>query len=335
MKTYTVRHREGGGGEICETEVEAGSREELFGILKARKITAISVSEGGASGRRAGRRAGRPRPGLAKGVVAGIVVVVGALGAFWWLTRGEPAGSGEDEAKPRPGKIAEKASAAPRPKAAAPVREAAPKPPKPQRVGEIRDGKMLMVDGRLRTMSKHAVTTTVARISVADRTFERSTDRMLAHILEMEPGETLIGDSALLYKGFDKEFVKSLDTPIIYDKDDDVYVKELKAGVLALRQELKERMAAGEDINAVLAETRDQMQELGLYRQELKEQVVQLTQDRDLSQEDYDTIIQAANKMLEERGSKPLELPTAVKHRLKIWKTQNENGNENEKGDNK
>ena len=324
MKKYTVRHR-GSGGAVCETEVEADSREELFEILKARKITAISVAEGGASGRRG---TWRRRPVPAKGLAAGIVVVAGALGAFWWLSRSEPARPGEDEAKSRPGKTAGTTPAAPGPRAAEPAavpeQEAAPKPLKPQRVGEIRDGKMLMVDGRLRTMSKHAVTTTVARISIADKTFERSTDQMLAHILEMEPGETMIGDSALLYKGFDKEFVKSLDTPIIYDKDDDIYVKELKAGVQALRQELKERMEAGEDINALLAETRDQMQELGLYRQELKDQVIQLTQDKDLSQEDYDEIIRAANTMLEERGSKPLDLPVAVKHRLRIWNVKKE-----------
>ena len=189
---------------------------------------------------------------------------------------------------------------------------------------------MLMLDGRLRKVSKHVITAEVARVTIADKTFDEPTDRLLAHILEMEPGETLVGDSADLYRGFDKAFAKSLSTPILYDKNDDQYVKELKVGVLAMRDELKRRMDAGEDINKVLADTRDQMQELGAYRQELESMVIEMTQGKDLTQEAYDDIVKAANKMLEERGCKPLELPTAVSHRFKIYGARKNPDNDKE-----
>lgn len=265
----------------------------------------------------------RPKTAQKRGVSTGKVLVAGcaaiSLGiAVVWLLR-----TGGEEAQKDAPPVEKKARLVEPPKPvradATPAPKEREKPLKPQRVGEIRDGKMLMVDGRLRKVSKHVITAEVARVTIADKTFDEPTDRLLAHILEMEPGESLVGDSADLYDGFDKAFVKSLSTPIIYDKDDDRYVKELKAGVQALRDELRERMSEGEDINKVLAETRDQMQELGAYRQDLEDMVVEMTQEKDLTQESYDDIVKAANKMLEERGCKPLELPAAVRHRLKIY----------------
>ena len=258
---------------------------------------------------------------IGKGLVAGCIVVSLGIAAIWLVRTGDEAAKDAPRIERKSRQVETKKP--PRidvaPIDAAPVSAKSEKPLKPQRVGEIRDGKMLMIDGRLRKMSKHVVTAEVARVTIADKTFDEPTDRLLAHILEMEPGETLVGDSADLYRGFDKAFVKSLSTPIVSDKDDDQYVKELKAGVLALREELKNRMSAGEDINNVLAETRDQMQELGAYRQELENMVVEMTQEKGLTQEAYDDIVEAANKMLEERGCKPLELPTAVRHRFKIY----------------
>ena len=60
-----------------------------------------------------------------------------------------------------------------------------------------------------------------------------------------------------------------------------------------------------------------QLQQLGLYRQELEQQVLMMSQDG-MSQQDYDDLVAAANKMLEERGSKPLELPSTVKHAVRL-----------------
>ena len=37
-----------------------------------------------------------------------------------------------------------------------------------------------------------------------------------------------------------------------------------------------------------------------------------------MSQQDYDDLLAAANRMLEERGSKPLELPSTVKHAIRL-----------------
>lgn len=263
---------------------------------------------------------------MGKGLIAGFVAVSLGIAVIWLVRIG---GKDTKDAPPIEKKSKLIETKQPPRIDVAPVSTEREKPLKPQRVGEIRDGKMLMIDGRLRKMSKHVITAEVARVTIADKTFDEPTDRLLAHLLEIEPGESLVGDSVDLYRGFDKAFVKSLSTPIIYDKDDDQYVKELKAGVQALREELKERMSAGEDINMVLAETRDQMQELGAYRQDLEKMVVEMTQEKGLTQESYDEIVAAANKMLEERGSKPLELPATVRHRFKIYGAKKDMENNN------
>lgn len=254
-----------------------------------------------------------------KGVLAGFICIAASLIAYWFVVSND-APELPEKADVKSNQIAEVSARLESSRSNVPATTLTDetRPLKPQRVGEIRDGRMLMPDGRLRKMAAHAITTGVERITIVDKTFDEPTDRMLAHILEIEPGEAIVGDPSILYDGFEKEFVKSLNTKIVYDSNDSQYVRELKAGVLALRKELMELQAKGEDINHVLAENMKQVQELGLYRQELEDMVIEMTQKKDLTQESYDEIVTAANKMLEERGSKPLELPAAVKHRIKV-----------------
>lgn len=200
----------------------------------------------------------------------------------------------------------------------------------PQKIGEIRDGKILLPSGRLHTI-RHEITSGVTRVSLIDKTFVHETDCMLAQVLVDEPGVTVVGDINLTFDGFDKNFLKTLDDPIVYDKNDTPYVKELKMGVQSLRQELKERMDKGGDINAIMVETYKQMQELGLYRQELEEEVIKLSGE-DLTQKDYEDLISAANQMLQERGSKPLELPSTLRHAIRLRKIQEETAAKAKKG---
>ena len=200
----------------------------------------------------------------------------------------------------------------------------------PQKIGEIRDGKILLPSGRLHAI-RHEITSGVTRVSLIDKTFVHETDCMLAQVLVDEPGVTVVGDINLTFDGFDKNFLKTLDDPIVYDKNDTPYVKELKMGVQSLRQELKERMDKGEDINAIMVETYKQMQELGLYRQELEEEVIKLSGE-DLTQKDYEDLISAANQMLQERGSKPLELPSTLRHAIRLRQIQEETAAKAKKG---
>ena len=304
--------------------LEAESREAVFKELARRGLTAIRIQEsnGKVKPRKTSPKGGSKPSGAFEGAIAGLIVVIAAVGAWYFLTQKQE--TTQPESKPK--KTARIAEVTPAP--AAPVKpvepkEEKPKPLPPQRIGETRDGKVLLPDGTLHTV-KGVITSGVARVSLIDRTFKHDTDCMLAHLLVVEPGEGFVGDSESIYSGFEKEFLKTLDDPIIYDKDDSDYVKELKMGVQAMRQELKDIKASGESIEKALIETRDQLQQLGLYRQELEQEVLRMSEDG-MSQQDYDDLVSAANKMLAERGSKPLELPSAVKHAVRIGRLIKEN----------
>ena len=113
-----------------------------------------------------------PKRGVSvgRGILAGCIVVSLGIAAILLFRTGgeEPKDSPPAEKKIRQvePKKPPRTNAAPAPAES----EKPPKPLKPQRVGEIRDGKMLMVDGRLRKMSKHVVTAEVARVAPVFRT---------------------------------------------------------------------------------------------------------------------------------------------------------------------
>ena len=313
---WIITYRGQSGGQD-QMSLEAESREAVFKELAQRGITAIRIEQakGKAKPRKASPKGGSKPSGVFKGALAGIIVVAVAVGAWFYLSQKQETAQPEPKSR-KTAKIAEVTPAPAAPVKAVEPKEEKPKPLPPQRIGETRDGKVLLPDGTLHTV-KGVITSGVARVSLIDRTFKHDTDCMLAHLLVVQPGEGFVGDSESIYSGFEKEFLKTLDDPIVYDKDDSDYVKELKMGVEAMRQELKDIRASGESIEKVLIETRDQLQQLGLYRQELEQQVLKMSEDG-MSQQDYDDLLAAANRMLEERGSKPLELPSTVKHAVRL-----------------
>ena len=196
------------------------------------------------------------------------------------------------------------------------------KKPKPQRVGEIRDGYRLLCDGTLHKVYG-VITNTPGKFSVSDKTFKHSADVELGNLLLVEPGDDLLGDSAGMYKGFKKELLAALEEDITYSEEDTPFQRELKDSVKELRDELKQRMRNGEDIEKVMEDTRNQLKELSLYRQELEEEVQKLSTD-EMTQKDYEDLVKAANEMLAERGIKALEMPKTLRHAIRLKKLQEE-----------
>ena len=259
------------------------------------------------------------------GVFWGILVVIVACFAVGlWLMLPQGDAANEEQKPQKQAMIAEvKPDLSGRGKSVAAVKEPkqeAPKPRPTQRVGELRDGYRLLPDGTLHRVLG-IVTNTPPKMSLADKTFTHSADVELGNLLMVEPGDDLLGDTAGMYRGFGKELDAALAEPIYYDKEDSELQRELKEGVNELREELKRRRAAGEDIEKIMEDTRDQLKELSLYKQELEDQVRQLATD-ELTQKDYEDLVAAANQMLEERGIKPLELPATLKHTLRLRRIQ-------------
>lgn len=268
------------------------------------------------------RRVATPKGGNAR--LPMIVGCIGLAALVAWLTIPK-AGREQDVAPKVAGEIkavkpvkslrpATDVAEAPKPKAG--------KAAKPQRVGEVRDGYRLLCDGTLHKVNG-VITNTPGRFSVSDRTFRHSADVELGNLLLVEPGDDLLGDSAGMYKGFRKELLEALEEDITYTEEDTPFQRELKDSVKELRDELGRRMQNGEDVERVMEDTRNQLKELSLYRQELEEEVRRLSTD-EMTQKDYEDLVKAANEMLAERGVKALEMPRTLRHAIRLKKLKDE-----------
>ena len=270
-------------------------------------------------------------PSAKRGIIAGAVVVV-ALGTLclWMFSGGDDTPSQGTRHKAQ-GTIREVTPAAAptnrvevlkKPSAVDLLRAKYPGeiPPgwnKPYHPGAYRK------DGTLKRYSRYirVITNEAVAASLEDRTFSNFADRDIASMLLVEPGETLVGDGPHCDESFVANFVESLKTEIVIDKEKDTPMQqELKQAVAETRKELKARFDAGEDIVAIMNETRQQLRELGLYREEIKKMVDEAKAEHgdEFTEQDEKDLINAANQMLEERGCKHLELPAAFIEKAKM-----------------
>ena len=250
------------------------------------------------------KKQGGGMPTYIKGIVAGLIVVVlGAAVAWLFWPEGEVR---QDAASTKRSRIKEvEPAAAPK----AEVKTNVVKKLRPQEIGEIRNGYRLLANGKLHRV-KGVSTSHVARVTLADKIFECSTDRTIGNMLTVRPGTGMIGDSSMYFNTFEKNFRKSLKTEIVINPDDTDEVRELKEAVRDTRADLKARMDAGEDIAQVMRDAREELRQLSVYRDELTKEVERIASDpdKDFSDKDMDDLIGAANAMLAERGVKPLTM---------------------------
>ena len=150
--------------------------------------------------------------------------------------------------------------------------------------------------------------------------FSNTADKFIGQLVNIEPGTPLYGPPIKYDEKFVRSFLRSLTTPIIIDPDDSPEVAALKRAVRETKIELKARYDDGEDIAQIMTDTRKELQELGLYRSELQAEVNKIIRKdaKNLTDEQMQDFVDAANKMLAERGAKPIVLPGLMKHRLKM-----------------
>ena len=253
-------------------------------------------------------------PALLKGLVALLIVVVGALVAWYCLAPSDLAET--DEPEQTKGLIAEV-----QPSAAGKVAEPEPEQPKelpPQKVGETRDGYIKLPSGRLHKV-RGVITNSVSATQFKGKyeIFEHHCENEIACLLTLNPGEGLVGTPR--YNGrFIKAFVESLKTPIVIGPDDSEEDRELKQNVIAAKQNLKEAMDRGEDIEKIMLDTRKEYQELARYKMELMGAINEYKKGEGVTDEDVEDYVQAANKMLEEKGIAPLNVGPITRQKLRM-----------------
>jgi len=244
------------------------------------------------------------KPLYRRGLLAGLVVVVGG-GLAAWLFMGERGETGEkgERVEVKPSQIAEVAPAVVTNVVEEVVVEK-PKKTRPTKIGETVNGYIMRRDGTIRRR-EHVITNSAAsRPKGWYEIFPRHSDNEIARYLAIEPGTQLLGDRT--YNGrFRKEFEASLSEPIEITPDDTPEEAQLKSDVLAARQQLKEAMDRGEDIEQIMIDTRAELQELGRVKQEFHKLFLRERRKCE-TDEDVQDLLGACNKFLEEKGIAPL-----------------------------
>ena len=251
--------------------------------------------------------------GLVLAVVSGVVV---------WLLCGHDSPSHSTEAKSGKSRIAEATPSIPR---QPPQTNAAPKEREfkiPDSVKPDEHG-ILRYPSGMRWLDPRRPVVKVKNETREGRLFKHSSERIIAGVIETEPGATVFG-TFMYPKNFKEDFLKALEEPIEYDKEDSLEDRQLKIAVEQSKRELKERMDAGEDPVQILKETREELKRLGAYRDDLRKQVNEFIKDEKYTDQDIEDFTKAANQMLEKEGLPPLKSPHTIVRQMMIRRAKEE-----------
>ena len=258
-----------------------------------------------------------PTKGKGKWLVLGLSVITVAVVAIILLFQGEaPAKDSAEVAskKRNPIKQASPSITAPQPE---PKAEEKPVDPnaRPTKVGEVVNGYVMLPSGRIHKPTG-VVTNRVANYGKSKYSiFENRSDNEIAGILMMKPGDAVVGTKRY-DKWFTQQFLKSIETPITASEDDEPWQTELKSLVKQARLELKQAYDNGEDIAAIMTESRQQLQDLGKYKQAIRQLYAQNIKECK-SEAELGELQKAVNIMLEEKGCAPMNFTPLTKMNLK------------------
>lgn len=185
-------------------------------------------------------------------------------------------------------------------------------------------------DGTLKKHSRYVkvITNSTEQMhrSLPEKVFENGAEQHIGLLLSKEPGTMIIGEMQYGER-FVKKFLRSCEVPIIISKDDPDEVVALKKAVMEAKIELKARYDAGEDIAEIMNQTRRELVELGSYRHELDNLIRSFRKEHgsNLTSQDYENVVAAANKMLDERGCAPIKNHDLHIQRLKLREAKIDN----------
>lgn len=324
--SFTVKYRSADGALKTEV-VEAASRAEVFAQMRERGIKPMAVVEGGKAAAAAGAAS---RPVWLKGAIAGVAVVVAAIVAWQLLAPGEQVATPKPSGGPKAAKTLPESAPVQRTESAQPaetnVVEAAPVAAvdpnaRPTKVGEELNGYIKLPSGRLHKV-RGVVTNSVSQTTRGwYSVFEHTSENEIACYLAIKPGTPLLGQ--MKYNGrFKADFLKSLERPILINPDDSEEVKELKRNVIEAKVNLKDALDRGEDIEQIMLDTRKELQDLGRYKMDIQRHVQELHREGKLSVDDLEDVVEAANKMLAEKGIAPMKFGPLVRQKMLMMREQ-------------
>lgn len=315
---YTVAHRDKKGHLILGS-FSASSREELFNILKEQGISAVRITEGEVKTKTS-------HDSKKKTIILFSFLALVLIGAFIILLRQQqlPEAPTIREQKKvhevrRP--LVKKIS----------LTNNENKPKQFWMVDETQTNGFTAVQLK-KWQKEHRVLPAYTNISSRSAKksdyaiFNTHCENEIACYLTMTPGETLVGSPHYSKKQL-SEYIKALDEPMIYNKEDTEFHRELRQAVEETKADLKKRLAAGEDIGEIFSSTREEFQDLARYKVTIQEMLSELKRNPATTIEDVDLFVEAANRKLEEKGVAPLKLGVITRRMLQQYHNKEKGGN--------
>ena len=148
--------------------------------------------------------------------------------------------------------------------------------------------------------------------------FKHMSENAIAVILDTKPGQMILDGE--FHPHFVRDFLKSLETPIIPSDSDDEKTAQLKRDMVQAKIILKEAYDRGDDIIEILKEERAQLIKIHSLRENLYRELKELEKTARSIQE-IDDYVTAANTMLNEYGAQHIKLPYG-KERIRLEKTE-------------
>ena len=139
--------------------------------------------------------------------------------------------------------------------------------------------------------------------------FRHSSERHIAALLSVKPGNWMMRPPHYDEK-FDIDFAAALSEPIEITADDTEEQRALKKAVIDTKAEIAERAKKGENPSDIMNEAGKELFNLGQLKRDLEIEVGEVRRDPNASDDDYSTMVEAANKMLEAKGLPPMRQPS-------------------------
>lgn len=147
--------------------------------------------------------------------------------------------------------------------------------------------------------------------------FKHHSENIIASYLAMEPGTWVMRPTEYDAK-FDNDFAKAIKEDIKILSDDSEEVRNLKQAVIEAKAYMQEEAKKGKAPSEIMTETSKEMYILGQYKRDLAEEISALKRDPNKSDDDVLLAVEAANKMLEKKGLKPLRQPNMMIRRANL-----------------
>lgn len=253
----------------------------------------------------------RGRPSWPRGAFAALAVVIGGVMAFWFIVGRDTSHAGKPSRPETPESqvSGRHQSSQPRiseegitviPQKAVAGDEA------PSQIEKAKEEAVAAEEARIKKWKD--------KFAKHRSLFTNGSDQILGMIASAPPGRDM--PPMPITKSIDRDFEKSLESPIVINSDDTDEVKALKQSVMDLRMEvLAIKEAEGLTVYQILTEHQDLMRENAKLRAEAQKEAREIYESGDI--EGAREYVDKMNEQLDKLGSEQIKMPGEQNHALR------------------